>query len=173
MSVIVRIYTPADWSGYLIAWRLESQYCHATIEIDGTVYSATVPDIVALSPNNRDVAQPPRGGLTLKIDLTDDQKASAKSYCESMVGTRYDLLSVLGWAFRIPSLQVDRRVYCFELVYDALSAAGVFPYSKRLVTGEQLIIDLQSAGLLEPHAIPPSMAHVSPLQHPALIVDKK
>ena len=145
MTALVRLYTPADWFGGLIAWRLESSYCHATIEIDGTIYSATFPQVLALPPGDPDVAQPPRGGVSYEITLSPDEKARALAYCQSMVGTSYDVLAIAGWALRIESMQRPGHAYCFEYVADALAAAGVFPTSKRLITGEQLLLDLYRA----------------------------
>lgn len=89
---------------------------------------------------------PPRDGLTVWPHLTDEETEKARAYCRSMVGTEYDIRSILGWALRIPALQTPRHVYCFELVYAALAAAGVFPGAKRLVTGDQLLVDLFAAG---------------------------
>lgn len=150
MSVRVRLYRPADLAGRLICWRLESAYSHATIEIDGTIYSATVPRIVAVPLNDTEYGIPPREGDCYDLSVTAAQKARIKAYCDAIVGEKYDLLSILGWALRLPSLQTQGRLYCFESVYAALAAAGLFPRRKLLVTGDQLLVDLWRAGLIEP-----------------------
>ena len=148
MTTLVRLYHPTDFAGRLICWRLESQFSHATIEINGTIYSATAPRIVAVGPRDPTFGMPPREGRTFELRLTPEQEAKAEAYCKSMVGSGYDILAMLGWAFRIRALQDRHRVYCFELVYDALAAAGAFLCSKRLVTGDQLLVDLFESGLV-------------------------
>lgn len=155
MTATVRLYGPADAFGRLICWRLESDYSHATIELDGTIYSATYPRIVGVGPTDPDFGMPPRTGHAYEIRLSDDEAAKALAYCKSMLGTSYDVLAMAAWAFRIQSLQRPGHAYCFEYVYDALAAAGVFPTSKRLVTGEQLLNDLYQAGRVENMALLP------------------
>lgn len=149
MTAIVRLYRPSDAFGRLICWRLESDYSHATIELDGTIYSATFPKVVGVGPDDPGFGMPPRTGDAFTIRLTDDEAARALAYCKSMLGTSYDVLAMAAWAFRVQSLQRPGHAYCFEYVYDALAAAGVFPTSKRLVTGEQLLNDLFEAGRVE------------------------
>lgn len=149
MTVRIRLYRPADLAGRLIAWRLESCWSHATIEFDGMIYSATVPQIVAVGLDDPEFGMPPRLGETVEIRLSDDEATRAQAYCRSMVGTEYDIKSIIAWALRIPALQSPTRVYCFEFAYAALAAAGVFPESKRLVTGDQLLVDLYAAGRIE------------------------
>ncbi|CAP57496.1 hypothetical protein GDI3553 [Gluconacetobacter diazotrophicus PA1 5] len=92
---------------------------------------------------------PPRSGEVFDVRLSAAEAAQALAYCRSMVGSGYDVLAMLGWAFRVRGLQSRHRVYCFELVYDGLAAAGVFPASKRLLTGDQLLVDLFEAGRVE------------------------
>lgn len=149
MSVKVSLLTPADTWGKLISWRLLSKYCHAVIEIDGVVYSATMPDVVGLPPDSPDVCIPPRGGVSYEINLTPDQKAKALAYCKSMVGTHYDVLSVVGWALGIQWIRNRKRVYCFEYVADALAAAGVLPWGYRLITGDQLLVVMWIHGVIK------------------------
>ncbi|AHK72179.1 hypothetical protein AD931_02285 [Gluconobacter oxydans] len=153
MTATVRFYYPADVFGRLICWRLESDYSHATIELDGTIYSATYPRIVGGGPTDPDFGMPPRNGHAFTIRLTDDEAARAQTYCKSMLGTSYDVLAMAAWAFRIQSLQRPGHAYCFEYVYDALAAADVFSTSRRLVTGEQLLNDLYQAGRVENMAL--------------------
>ncbi|UMM08469.1 hypothetical protein MKW11_14980 [Gluconobacter frateurii] len=146
MSARVRLYYPADGFGELICWRLESAYSHATIEFDGKIFSATVPRVVAVGLSDPDFGMPPRKGCCFEIRLTEEEAARALTYCQNMVGMGYDLLAIAGWAFRIQSMQRLKQPYCFELVYDALAVAGVFSTSKRLVTGDQLLVDLYATG---------------------------
>lgn len=170
MTATVRLYGPADAFGRLICWRLESDYSHATIELDGTIYSATYPRIVGVGPTDPDFGMPPRTGHAYEIRLSDDEAAKALAYCKSMLGTSYDVLAMAAWAFRIQSLQRPGHAYCFEYVYDALAAAGVFPTSKRLVTGEQLLNDLYRAGRVLNTAAMPGLAPRVIHQKPAVIV---
>ncbi|KXV12550.1 hypothetical protein [Gluconobacter oxydans] len=153
LNATVRLYRPADVFGRLICWRLESDYSHATIELGGTIYSATYPRIVGVGPTDPDFGMPPRTGHAFTIRLSDSEAAKALAYCKSMLGTSYDVLAMAAWAFRIQSLQRPGHAYCFEYVYDALAAAGVFATSKRLVTGEQLLNDLYQAGRIENMAL--------------------
>ncbi|NVN44430.1 hypothetical protein HW537_11025 [Asaia siamensis] len=155
MTCRVRLYRPADLFGRAICWRLESDYSHATIEFDGTIYSATVPKVVSVGLADTAFGMPPRSGRVFDVGLTDSEAAKALAYCRSMVGTSYDLLSVAGWALRIQSMQRLNRPYCFELVYDALAVAGVFSISKRLVTGDQLLADLYATGRVQNVALGP------------------
>nr|WP_240161754.1 hypothetical protein [Gluconacetobacter azotocaptans] len=136
-------------AGRLICWRLESCWSHATIEIDGMIYSATAPRIVAVPLDDPAFGMPPRDGEAFEVRLSDDEATRALAYCRSMVGSGYDVLAMLGWAFRVRGLQSARRIYCFELVYDAMAAAGVFAASKRLLTGDQLLVDLFETGRIE------------------------
>lgn len=143
MAACVRLYkTDGGFIDNLICWRLESDFCHSTLEIDGVVYSATFPKVIKAPPTDKNVGIPPRDGDVYAIDLTDDEAAKAKAFCESMLGTSYDVLAMLGWWFRIQWMQRPNNLYCFEYTYAALAAAGIFPVSKRLVTGEQLLNDL-------------------------------
>lgn len=149
MSVRVRLYRPSDLFGRLICWRLESKWSHATLEIDGTIYSATFPKVVAVGLNDPSFGMPPRAGRVFDIRLSDDEKAKALAWFRAQVGTSYDVLSVLGWAFRVQSWQSRTHVFCFESVYAALAVAGVFPVSKLLITGDQLLCDLLASGRVE------------------------
>lgn len=140
----VRLYYPSDVFGRLICWRLESDYSHATIEFNGTIYSATFPKVVAVPETSPAFGMPPRQGRAFDITLTDDEYAKAEAWFKAQVGTDYDVLAMLGWAFRVSAWQSRKRVYCFESVYACLAAAGVFPTSKLLVTGDQLLVDALS-----------------------------
>lgn len=123
----------------LISWRLESNWVHAAIGVDGYIYSSTFPVTLALPPSNKDVAMPPRTGSQWSLKITTEQKEKLKLYLDGRIGTPYDVLSMLGWLFRIKSLQVKNLTYCFEMVYDALFAAGIVPdRNKKFITGDQL-----------------------------------
>lgn len=153
-TATVRLYYPSDAFGDLICWRLETDYSHATIEFNGTIYSATFPKVVAVSLTDAGFGMPPRQGRAFDITLTDDEYAKAEAWFKAQVGTDYDVLAMLGWAFRVSAWQSRKRVYCFESVYACLAAAGVFPESKLLVTGDQLLVDLYSAGRLDIALVP-------------------
>ena len=150
----VRLYYPVDAFGRLICWRLESDYSHATIEFKGTIYSATFPKVVAVPLTDAGFGMPPRQGRAFDITLTEDEYAKAEAWFKAQVGTDYDVLAMLGWAFRVSAWQSRKRVYCFESVYACLAAAGVFPTSKLLVTGDELLVDLYSAGRLDVSMVP-------------------
>ena len=153
-TATVRLYYPSDVFGSLICWRLESDYSHATIEFNGTIYSATCPKVVAVPLTDTAFGMPPRQGRAYKIRLTQDEYNKAEGWFKEQVGTSYDILAMLGWAFRVSTWQSRKRVYCFESVYACLAAAGVFPESKLLVTGDQLLVDLYATGRVVTGALP-------------------
>lgn len=152
--IMIRLYTPADLVGRLIASWLDSSYSHAGIEIDGETYHATFPRVRGEAPPSRVVTQPPRGGTCLYMSVPDEGAEAARAWCRSMVGTHYDVFAVFGWIFHARWMDRPDRVYCFELVYDALAVAGVFRTSRRLVTGEQLLLDCLASGLVMNRAAP-------------------
>ena len=138
-QIIILLYESNGLFDDLISWRLESNWVHATIEIDGYVYSSTFPKTVKVIPTDKEVAMPPRTGTSFKIDVTTEQKDSIKTYLESRVGTKYDVLSMLGWFLRIRELQSKNLTYCFEMVYDSLVAGGLeTTRGKKYITGDQL-----------------------------------
>ena len=153
-TATVRLYYPSDAFGDLICWRLETDYSHATIEFNGIIYSATFPKVVSVPLADAAFGMPPRKGREYKITLTDEEYAKGEAWFKAQVGTDYDVLAMLGWAFRVSAWQCRKRVYCFESVYACLAAAGVFPTSKLLVTGDQLLVDLYSAGRLDVALVP-------------------
>lgn len=123
----------------MISWRLESNWVHAAIQVDSYIYSSTFPVTLALPPSNKDVSMPPRTGTVWSIQITPEQKEKLKLYLDGRIGTPYDVLSMLGWLFRIKNLQVKNLTYCFEMVYDALAAADLVPdRNKKFITGDQL-----------------------------------
>lgn len=140
MEIIIALYeTEGGIVDDMISWRLESNWVHATIQIDDVVYSSTFPKTVALPTTNSEVSFPPRTGTKWSIEVTQEQKDKIKSYCESRVGTAYDVLSMAGWFLRIKKLQIKNLTYCFEMVYDSLVAAGMEPdRNKKFITGDQL-----------------------------------
>lgn len=138
-SIIITLLESDGFVDDLISFRLESNWVHAVIEVDEKVYSSTFPVTICVDPSYKDVSLPPRTGTKWVINVTDDQKAKIIDYCDSRVGTSYDVLSMLGWLFRIRALQVKNLTYCFELVYDALNAGGLVPdRGKKFITGDQL-----------------------------------
>jgi len=142
----IRLYTPADWFGRAISWRLESRYCHAAIEMDDVVFSATYPHILMLPAGQEDVAQPPRGGAVFELQMTEAQFEATKHWCRARVGRDYDWLSIIGWLFRIESFQLRYGMYCFEFVLAALGAAGLLPVTKQFVSGDELVAMLLEHG---------------------------
>ena len=153
-TATVRLYYPADAFGDLICWRLETDYSHATIEFNGTIYSATFPKVVSVPLTDDAFGMPPRKGREYKITLTDEEYAKGEAWFKDQVGTDYDVLAMLGWAFRVSSWQSRKRYYCYESVYACLAAAGVFPESKLLVTADQLLVDLYATGRVVTGALP-------------------
>ena len=123
----------------MISWRLESNWVHGIIQIDNDVYSSTFPVTIKVDPSFKDVAHPPRTGTSWRIPVTSEQKEKIRTYCDTRVGKKYDVLSMAGWLFRIKALQSKNLTYCFEMVYDALFAAGLVPdRNKKFISGDQL-----------------------------------
>ena len=144
----VRLYYPADAFGNLICWRLESAYSHATIELDGVIYSATYPLVVAVPPDDTGFGMPLRSGREFHIVLSDEEHDKAVSWFKARVGTRYDVLAMLGWAFRVKRWQSDTSSYCFDSVYRCLAAAGVLEPTDNFVSGDELIDALYAANVV-------------------------
>lgn len=134
----------------MISWRLESNWVHGIIQIDDDVYSSTFPVTIKVDPSFKDVAHPPRTGTSWRIPVTSDQKEKIRDYCESRVGKKYDVLSMVGWLFRIKGLQIKNLTYCFEMVYDALCAGGLVPdRNKKFISGDQLEVFVLKLGGLQ------------------------
>lgn len=144
----IRLYYPSDTFGNLICWRLESQYSHATIELDGIIYSATLPRVVAVAPTDTAFGMPPRSGKAFTITLSDEEHDRALTWFKARIGTRYDVGAMLAWAFRVSSWQSDTRVYCFDSVYRCLAYAGVLEPTTNFVSGDELISALYAANVV-------------------------
>lgn len=151
--VLLHLYFPQDFFGNLICWRLESAFSHATIQIGEAIYSATFPKIVGVPPDDAAFGMVPLGGRTGQTyelkGLSDIQISRMDAWCRGMIGSDYDIIAMIGWAFRWQWAQRPGHCYCFEFVYDALAAAGVFPSSKGLITGDQLLAAALLRGLVE------------------------
>ena len=137
--VIISLLESEGFFDDLISWRLESNWVHSVIQVNEWTYSSTYPKTVKLPPTDSQVAMPPRKGTSWKVPVTPEQKEKILSYLNGRIGSDYDILSMLAWAFRIEELQSKNKTYCFEMVYDALSSAGMVPdRNKKLITGDQL-----------------------------------
>lgn len=148
MTATVRLYYPADAFGRLICWRLESAYSHATIELDGVIYSATFPKVVAVPPTDEGFGMPPREGRAFSVILSPEQHERAVAWFAARVGTSYDILAMLGWAFRVKRWQSETHSYCFDSVYRCLASAGVLHPTDNFVSGDELIDALYSANVV-------------------------
>lgn len=153
-TVNVKLYKPSDWTGKLICWRLWSNYSHATIEIDGIIYSATFPKVVSVNTeteqntkNYEDFAMPPRKGNSFEINVTPEQKEKIKAYCVSKLGTNYNILSAIGWALHT-NITNNNQVYCFDYVYRAFLSANIFSDDISFITGDQLLEELYKKQLI-------------------------
>lgn len=153
-TAIVRLYHPADFFGRLICWRLETNYSHATIQFGSVIYSATYPKVVAVAPSDLSFGMPPRTGYAYTIQLTDEEYERGEYWFKAQVGSQYDVLAMLAWAFRIPSLASKTKQYCYESVYNCLAAAGVFSRSVALITGDQLLVELFQSGRIASGYVP-------------------
>ena len=152
----IYLYKPDSFFGELCTWRLESPYSHSAIQYNGFIYSAIYPHAVKMgvgdinSPYRYELGMPPRTGDIYTLVLPKDKLAIAQQWCEDHLTAKYDLLSLVGWALRIPALQSPRTFYCFEFVHSSLVAAGLLPVYKSFITGEQLLVDCYENGLIDP-----------------------
>lgn len=137
--VIISLLESEGFFDDLISWRLESNWVHGIIQVGSFVYSSTFPKTVKLPPTDPEVAMPPRSGTSWKLAVTSDQKNKILEYLDGRLGSDYDVISMLAWALRIRALQSKNKTYCFEMVYDALTSAGlVADRNKKLISGDQL-----------------------------------
>ena len=167
------MFSSGSFFGDLCTWRLESPYSHSAIQINGFVYSAIYPHAVKMksgdvsSPYIGELGMPPRDGDIYSLFIPKDKLQKAQEWCETHLTSRYDLLSLVGWALRIPALQSPKTFYCFEFVHSALVAAGLLPVYKSFITGEQLLVDCYENGLIRP--LDPRIIKKAKLQKPAVV----
>ena len=152
----IYLYKPDSFFGDLCTWRLESPYSHSAIQYNGFIYSAIYPHAVKMgigdvtSPHRHELGMPPRHGDIYSLMIPKDKLAIAQQWCEDHLTSKYDLLSLVGWALRIPALQSPGTFYCFEFVHSSLVAAGLLPLYKSFITAEQLLVDCYDHGLINP-----------------------
>ena len=141
------LYKPKSFFGELVTWRLETEFSHSAIELDGFLYSAVFPHTAVMqqgdtkSPEYGELGIPPRTGTIFTLNITPEQIQAAKTWCTAHLQSRYDLLSLIGWALRCPWFQSPKTFYCFEFVHAALVAAGVLPVNRSFITGDQLMLE--------------------------------
>lgn len=161
-SAKIWLYEPCSFFGELVTWRLETLYSHSGIELDGLIYSAVFPHTATYTPGDtsspeyHELGIPPRKGMVFPLKLTPDQVTLAKGWCIKHLQSRYDLLSLIGWALRCQWFQSPHTYYCFEFVHAALVAAGVLPVNRSFITGDQLMLECYEKGIVE--YIPSTMA---------------
>lgn len=172
----IYLYKPKSFFGDLCTWRLESPYSHSAIQINDFIYSAIYPHAVKMksgdvsSPYISELGMPPRDGDIYSLLIPKGKLQKAQEWCEAHLTSRYDLLSLVGWALRIPALQSPNTFYCFEFVHSSLVAAGLLPVYKSFITGEQLLVDCYENGLIKP--LDPLIIQKAKHQKPARIRTK-
>ena len=144
--VVIYLYHPDDFFGDTCTWRLESSFSHSAIGINGFIYSAIFPHAVKMpmnapmdNPHRHELGIPPRTGEIYTLHLTKEQAQKAQEWCEAHLKSRYDLLSLVGWALRIQALQSPHTFYCFEYVHSALVYAGCLPVYRSFITGYRFL----------------------------------
>ena len=153
-SAKIWLYKPDSFFGELVTWRLESDYSHSGIELDGLIYSTVFPHTATwipgdkASPEYHELGIPPRKGAIFILNLTPEQIQKARNWCMAHLQSRYDLLSLVGWALRCPWFQSPKTYYCFEFVHAALVAAGALPVNRSFVTGDQLMLECYEHGIV-------------------------
>lgn len=143
-EVIFRFLRPNSLIGHLITWRLGEPWSHVSIIIDDAAYSAQLPWVAMLPITDKSVAMPPRSGYDVVLHLNEQDTAKLKQWCESKVGTMYDILSIFGWILGWEWLQSKRNSYCFEYCFQALVYMGWLKPDDELIKGNKLIEDIES-----------------------------
>ena len=143
VEVTFRFVEPNSWVGRLITWRLKEPWSHVVILVDDVVYSSQIPFVSMLPTDHKTVAMPPRNGLDVVISVSEEEAASIRQWCESQVGTWYDLASILGWILGANWLQSSKRSYCFEYCRKAAVHVGWLEPARELIKGNRLIAELR------------------------------
>jgi hypothetical protein len=144
-NVTFRFFRPNSLIGNLICWRLGEPWSHVAILIEDAAYSDQMPHVEMLPLTHKDIAMPPRTGKDVIVNMTEDEIATIKSWCDGKVGQYYDFLSVFGWALGWDWLQSRSNSYCFEFCYKALVSIKWLPEDNDdLIKGNKLIEDIES-----------------------------
>lgn len=142
-KLIYRFVKPNSWVGRLITWRLDEPWSHVFIIIDDTAYSAEIPYVCMLPLDHHTVDMPPRDGFDIELDVTDEELAKVKDWCENHIGMLYDVRSILGWALGMKWIQSPRRFYCFEFCRNAMVQMGWLAPCSDLIRGERLLREIR------------------------------
>ena len=128
---MIALYKGTSFLSRLIRWFTWSPYSHAAwICRDGTVIEAWLPGGVqrvdSISINHRPGTQVDLFDIE---GLTDAQRDSIEKDLADRLGAPYDLLGLLGFLTR-ERMETHRAYFCSELVFTALSVAGLIPLSR-------------------------------------------
>jgi hypothetical protein len=137
-SIVVRFVRPSSLIGRLITWRLKEPYSHVVFIIDGLAYSSTFPFVSIFPLTHKSVAMPPREGVDLTMQLTDQEAAVIRNWCDSQIGKLYDFVSIIGWILGVSSIQSVNRTYCFEFCRQPLVLLGLLKPTRKLIKGDRL-----------------------------------
>lgn len=142
-KVTFRFLEPSNWMGKLVTWRLHEPWSHVVVIINDEAFSAQIPFVAMFTANHQDVAIPPRKGIDLSIECTDEEAECIRSWCGTQLGTWYDIKSLFGWLLGLNWLQSKKRSYCFEFCRKPLVALGWVKPTKELVRGSRLIAEIK------------------------------
>lgn len=143
VQVTFRFLEPSDWIGRLVTWRLHEPWSHVVIIIGDEVFSAQIPFVSMFTADHQWVAMPPRKGVDLTIECTDEEAHTIKDWCAQQLGNWYDIVSLFGWLLGLNWIQSKNRSYCFEFCRKPLVALGWLSPTKDLVKGSRLIAELK------------------------------
>ena len=141
-KIIFRFVEPCSLVGKIITWWLNEPFSHMAIIIGDVAYSAQVPFVAMLPASHKSVAMPPRTGVDVVIEASEEERLRIKEWCESHIGRSYDILSILGWMFGLHWLQSRKNNYCFEYGRKALEHMGWLEPTDDLVKGQRLLDEL-------------------------------
>ena len=142
-QVTFRFLEPDDWYGKIVTWRLNEPWSHVVLIIGDEAFSAQIPFVSMFTTSYKEVAIPPRNGVDLTIECTDDEAKEIRAWCASQLHMWYDIISLLGWLLGLNWLQSRRRSYCFEFCRKPLVALGWLEPTGDLIRGSRLIAELK------------------------------
>lgn len=112
MIVVIYETKPSSFFSLLVSFVTASGYSHGAIVNDGVLYDTTLS----------------RGRFSSGDSVDDTRKVAVievegccKEWIEAHLGTRYDVVGLLGWPL---GLAIAGRMYCFNVVEKALNSVG-------------------------------------------------
>jgi len=132
--------------GKIVCWRLKDIYSHSWIELDGVIY-----DPIPIFSKRRILTKDARrktypADLVIQVELNEMEAALTRAWMEDWVGTKYDFLSIIGWALGAKEIESNRNSYCHEFCRQSMVRLGKLDASNKLITAKQLEQELTKMG---------------------------